>query len=308
MPSRKVVDLRKRKPGSSGRHGAFMRPLSFKEVSSGERAGRRSPLRARRRRRKAIYALALLTLFITLAYGLSWSSYLPQFSIQDIHIVGTKALRPNLVRAYVETEMYSGEFKFISDANIFLFPREEIEQAMIRRVPRIRSVKIMRESLLANAITVSVEERENFAKWCEGETCFLMGETGFIFAPATSTEEMRTPYVFRGGIAASSAIGQQYLPNEFPVILGLLERLERASFSPREVVAESERDFSVRLEQGFELRASLGADPGALVKNLELALTSEPIRGRESQLEYIDLRFGNRMYYKFEGRSQQSAE
>ena len=44
-----------------------------------------------------------------------------------------------------------------------------------------------------------------------------------------------------------------------------------------------------------------GEDPTILVKNLTLILDSDALRGKENLLEYIDLRFGNRMYYKFSG-------
>ena len=60
------------------------------------------------------------------------------------------------------------------------------------------------------------------------------------------------------------------------------------------------------LDWGFEIRASLKGDPGKLIRDLELVLTSDELRGKESRLEYIDLRFGNRVYYKVEGEAPTS--
>ena len=79
---------------------------------------------------------------------------------------------------------------------------------------------------------------------------------------------------------------------------------------------QNEQDFETRLSAlsgsektgGFAVRASFGNDGEAVVKNLQLVLSSDVLRGRESELEYVDLRFGNRVYYKLKGREQQSAE
>ncbi|MEK9154173.1 MAG: hypothetical protein AAB798_01745, partial [Patescibacteria group bacterium] len=129
-------------------------------------------------------------------------------------------------------------------------------------------------------------------------------------ARATSSAKTLSSYVFRGGLPAqtglsstTAAIGQQYLPGNFAGVLALLERLGQAGFSSSEIIVKDDQDFSVRLQQGFEIRVSYGADAGALVKNLELILASEPLRGKESELEYVDLRFGNRVYYKLKGKA-----
>jgi hypothetical protein len=37
---------------------------------------------------------------------------------------------------------------------------------------------------------------------------------------------------------------------------------------------------------------------------LELVLSSDALQGKEGQLEYIDLRFGDRVYYKLRGQEE----
>ena len=309
--ARGIVDLRKRRPGLS--HGkAGMRPLAFREAKP-----HRSSLRARRRLLRAITFLAALAALALAAYGVSVLSYLPRFSVQDIRIDGAKELRPELVHSYVETRLFDGSYRFLSPVNIFLYPRARIEEGLIAYFPRVRSARVSRPALLSTTIVVSIEEREAFARWClpasdagaKEERCFLMDRSGVIFAPfATSTRAPDTGYVFRGGVSAtSSPAGQAYLPGAFSGVLALLERLGQAGYVPESISAEGEQDFSVSLARGFSIRASFGGDVSALVKNLELVLSSESLRGKESELEYIDLRFGNRVYYKLKNASQSEA-
>ena len=299
--SRAIVDLRKRKPG------AHTRPFSFREPP---RRSSSSPerLRTRRRRFRVIGALAAALVLLAAAYGASWASYLPAYSIQDIRVSGTSEVPGELVRSYVETRLHDGRYSFLSRSNIFFYPRASIERAIVEYFPRIQSVKVSRESLLATAITVLVEERATFAKWCSDDACYFIGNGGFVFASASSSAQTASGYVFRGGISSTtSAIGQQYLPGNFAGVLALLERLGQAGYPAREIIAKDSSDFTVRLQRGFEVRASYGADVGALVKNLELILASEPLRGKENALEYVDLRFGNRVYFKLKGESATTA-
>ena len=271
-------------------------------------------------------------------YGLGLASYLPQFSIQTIDVRGTKELRSDLVRAHVESVLHNGAYSLFSRTNIFLYPRAQLQEEVKGYFRRIENVHIARESFLATALIVAVEEREAFARWClpaevpaqaggsfgldsaeeQSELCYLIDRGGLIFAPVgTTSAGLATAHVFRGGfspsissgqVATSGLLGQTYLPGRFAGIVALLERLGQTGFTPRSVFTEGEQDFSVALAEGFELRATFGADVSRLVRNLELVLSSESLRDKESQLEYVDLRFGNRVYYKLKGEEQQSTQ
>ena len=77
--------------------------------------------------------------------------------------------------------------------------------------------------------------------------------------------------------------------------------LRDAGAAPLGAQLENETDISVPLADGYYIKASFGEDPSELTKNLALILSSDAIKGKIDELEYIDLRFGNRVYYKFKG-------
>jgi len=280
-----------------------MRPLGFRELPP-----KRSSLRSRRRRSRMFITLAIAVLILGAAYAVRYASYLPRFSIQHIEIAGAKDVGTEPVSTFVASKLVSDSFAFFSPSNIFLYPRKSIEEAIKKDFPRIKDVSISRESLLATAITVSIEERKAFARWCGNGTCFALDESGFIFAAASTTLNVATAYVFEGPLAASEPLGQTYLPGSFVGITALLERLGQAGFSPQKIRTDGEQDFSIDLSHGFTIHASFGTDVGLIVKNLELVLSSDALRGKEGDIEYIDLRFGNRVYYKLKGGEQQSVQ
>ena len=287
---RGVVDLRKRRPGI--RYAT--REIPFRRE--------REPLRSRRQKLRALAVFALLLILASSVYGLSRLSYSPKLLINNVSVVGAKEIPPKVVRAFVETKLNDGTNPILSRQNILLYPRAFLEQSIIKYFPRIKGASISRESMLAQALTVSVEEREPSALWCN-EKCYLMDDGGFIFAPAPPSPET-THMKFSGGLpaqadlSATSPIGQEFLPKDFKNVLELIKRLRQAGFAPQGAVADDDMDFSVQFDEGFVLRASFSADANELVRNLQLALSSEPLRGKVNKVEYIDLRFGNRVYYK----------
>lgn len=304
MRSGKIIDLRGKR---------LERPQPRLALAPG---GKRKPsLRAKRRKVRAYVALGALCTLGAAAYGVSWVSYLPQFTVQDVEVRQAASIPASLVERYVESILYDGSSAFLSTRNILLYPRQAIESSIPQFFPRIRSATVARESLLGTVAVVTVEEREAFARWCasatleaEGaEECFLMDADGFIFAEAASGAPAASAYVFRGELDASP-IGKTYLSGRFAGVRALLTKLGQAGFDAREVALETEKDFSVLLAGGFSLRAAFGSDVGALVENLQLVFASPALRGKENELEYVDLRFGNRVYFKLKGGEQQASE
>ena len=140
-----------------------------------------------------------------------------------------------------------------------------------------------------------------------------MDATGFVFASAdastTPSSIFAEPYTFSGALPAQAGldgepVGQVFIPGHLPGLLALLTVLQQQDgLTPLMVSVVSGQDFSVDFQEGFSLKASFGADAGTLARNLKLVLGSDALSGKESQIEYIDLRFGNKAYFKLKGES-----
>ncbi len=256
-------------------------------------------LRARRRKiRLVVFGICLLTA-TGLVGGAGFASHMEQLAIKDISVSGAQELPADALVAAVNTSLDHNLFKIFSGRNIFLYQGNTIAESLAAAFPRIKNVGLSRPALLAQAVVVSVEERAPFAKWCSQSTCFLLDNEGFIFAELKN-ETPAVPYIFHGGlISGEPEVGQFFLQGRFRDVVHFLGVLKEAGYPAREFRVENEKDFSVTVEQGFALRVPFDAGLDGVVRNLVLALEADSVRGRESEIEYIDLRFGNRIYYKF---------
>ena len=310
MSSRSVVDLRARRvPARRGTSSSSRPP----------REQKRMPLRARRRRISAALWFSICLVLCAAAYGVHWVSYLPQFNVSRIEVTGAKLFPPELIKTFEESELYDGSFAYISHSSIFFFHRERMEQDLVANFPRIKSARISRSSSFSPVMYVDISERQPFAKWCgaapvdqfastsvsDALTCYQMDDTGYVFAwfDATSTPHsaFAEPYEFTGDISREP-IGSTFIPGR---LLGLLELLatlkQQVNVHPVSVKIESAQDFAVTFAQGYSLKASFGVESGTLARNLKLVLNSESLSAKQDQLEYVDLRFGNKVYFKLQG-------
>ena len=297
-------DIRKPRPVAIRQRPLRARPSP---VPASERsAPPRMRLAARRRRRRAILASSALALALFLFFGVAALSHHARFAIESFEVAGASELPAEHVRLVAERIAAEGTEHLVSRTTILNYPKTHIENAILEELPRVRGVHLSRESLLAQAVRIQIEERAPYAAWCETTRdasttppCFTMDEDGFVFAEKAP---LSGAYVFRGGLDGSrSPVGQTFLPGHFDGIRTLLARLAERGYAPLGVDVVNEDDFTVASGVGWILKASFGMEPETLARSLELVLDSPQIRDRVAELEYVDLRWGNKVFYRMRG-------
>jgi len=262
----------------------------------------RLPLRTRRRRMRVIAFVGSAIALVLLIYGVHALSYVQRLEIVNVQVSGAQEMNPNTIRQYVLFQLYADKSHFLSRASVFFYPKAAVEKSLVRNYPYLKSASIA-HGLLSQGISVSVVERQPFALWCPDYSngssgCYVLDDTGYLFAD----ESLAPPggYLFRGPISGNP-IGQSYAPSHFPGLLALLQALSQAHYAPLGATIGNDQDFTVPLASGFYIKASFGEDPATLVSNLNLTLSSSALQGQAAQLEYVDLRFGDKVYYKLQG-------
>jgi len=240
-------------------------------------------------------SLACLLGGVALVGAVGAASHVQQLAINDVSVTGVQLLSHESLTGKVKERLEETGFRLFSRKNMFLYPKSAIESDLAAEFPRIKKVSVARESLLASALVVMVEERKPYATWCNA-SCYVFDSRGFVFAEKTETPEKA--YVFYGGLLPSDPVGQTFLEGRLPEMISLLDTLGAAGFPAESLTVGSEKDFTIALSSGQKIHASFDMPAGDIVRNLTTALEAEGLEGKFKSLEYIDLRFGNRVYYK----------
>lgn len=257
----------------------------------------RVPLSRKRKKARAVFVLIVFLLAALFVGGLLWASFHPRINIQSIDVRGESKESPTEIEAAVWEVLHDDAFHVLSNSNIFAYPKNELVLTLEKQFPRLHSIELSRPDPFSQLLIVSIKERNAWSRWCSDDNaCYAMDKDGFIFA---STEEV-VGYTFTGGlIPDESPIGQTYLYGNMTGVVSVLAYLEGKGHPALGVRVLGEKDYSIKLSSGLLLYVPFGVLPENIVKNFETALNSDALSGKLSDLYYIDLRYGNRVYYGF---------
>jgi cell division septal protein FtsQ len=297
--ARQPLDLRK---DSKPKASAARKPLPPAEPP--RESPRRAPLRVRRRRKRLLIASLVLLVIGAILYAIHWASYLPQYSIQDIQVSGTVSLSQDDIRDRIQ-KFFDAKNHLISPRSVFWHDEKGIERMLESDILHIADARVSHTNLLSTSLTVAIDERVPFAQWCpESGSCYVIDRTGFIFAlyDASSTT-LGESVVFSGGVSdPDNPLGHSVSSARFPSLQSLVDALGQAGYAVAHADIDKNGDLGFTTQEGFTIYAASGAEPLALVRDLKLVLDSDTLQGKTPDLEYVDLRFGNRVFYKLKGQ------
>lgn len=231
-------------------------------------------------------------------------------TIANVNLNGNNVLKSEEILNAVEKDL-SGSFLWVvPKRNSLFFPKTNIEENLLRKYTRLESVSIVRRDLIT--LDIEVVERTPFALWCgnryvdtsvELGNCYFIDETSLIFAKAPDfSGDIFFKYFGERNTDNVKPIGSRYMKEtDFTGFNLFLEAFESLPFVPVSFTKIDDTDFSVRTNQGTQIIFGSDMSLSTILDNIESILESEALLNNEHVLEYIDLRFGNRAYYKFVG-------
>ncbi len=272
----------------------------------------------RRRRAFPWVSLGLVVLVIGLGFSFVYLANLPRLAIKELRIKGTHLLAPGDLLAVAEQSLEGKYLGLINKNNFFLYPRERLSAALLSRFDKLAVAESQTD--YGGVLTVRVREHEAAALWCVldsvgAKTCHFLDETGLAFAPAP---KFSGPVLFEITASRPAELGSFPLPAAlWDKVFSLVRKLPEAL--PAELVAAPEiyRAELISLSElklwlkgrgeteakAFPLLVKMSDPLEYLVETLRSGLASREflaeIKGHRADLEYLDLRFGDKIFYRF---------
>ncbi len=261
---------------------------------------------AKRRRRSFLWKIVGSVVVIILLIGLgSWVSYRPYLQINNIVINGSSVISDSRIKDVTEEVLEGGKyFLLFPRTNSLIFPEEEIESSILTTFKQIESVDIVRTDL--QTLSMEIEEQKPYALWCTDksseltEDCYFINTEGFVFSKApnfTGNVFMR----FYGDLIGPDYVGKYYLKinDEFNKMNTLIDSLKKLEVIPIELHTVGVSNMELYLEGESKIIFTRKQGSSEVLDNLTVVLDSETFREKNTEdIEYIDLRFGNKVYFK----------
>ena len=263
-------------------------------------------LKKRRRRIFWVKALFFLVGISVILVGLTYLSRINKLNITQVEVVGNKIVDNDQIITLVKADLLGKYLYLFPKTNFLFYPKNKIEADLINNFKRLTNISFSIKN--TGTLLIKVSEREGLYTWC-GEVppqdmnivqkCYFVDKTGFIFdeAPYFSGEVY---FRFYGKLRNNYYI-------DFDHYVLFKNNLEAMSLKLSGLYIKEDNGLvflaSTALGVLPEIRFKLGVDLTKIAENLQTALTTEPLqtdfRKKYNALKYIDLRFGNKVYYKF---------
>ena len=258
------------------------------------RQGRRSTPTARR---QFAYGFAVLFILGITGYATWYVSRLPAVTISEIYIAGGETISHADVRSVVEKELRGSYMLLIPYQFTFLYPHDRILE-QVSAIPRVHSVVVDRTD--KNTLQVTFDEYMPYALWCdaaEDTHCFFIASDGYVFdeaPPLRGGAFIR--YITETDIQPS--IGAQ-LPQHAVQQTAVFARELQTRFGLRvtQVRITKNNDYFYELGSGGKLFTAADMRLEDTFANLKSILETPKFKHLTSgNFNYIDLRFGNKVY------------
>ncbi|MFT5179745.1 MAG: hypothetical protein ACI9GH_000195 [Candidatus Paceibacteria bacterium] len=258
----------------------------------------RSSKLAKQKKKIRKWRIALVVVFIAVVLiGTSFWSRHDSMKISEIKFTELSYTNEDVLREIVFEELNRTYLGLLSKSNSLIFPRQKIKERILNDQPSIKSVDLDFKGF--KKILLEVEEYEPVARFCEGDDCYLLNDEGYVFVkePLINTNSFVT---FRGNIEGDNLKNSFLDPKLFKSFIKVVEILN--SDLDIEIVSVEESENPI-----FEFKSRTGAiflidkedNMIDVIENIKTVFLKEGInREQFENIDYIDLRFGNKVFYR----------
>ncbi|MFZ2150347.1 MAG: hypothetical protein WAV15_04280 [Minisyncoccia bacterium] len=276
----------------------------------------------KKQRRNAVVRKFLILLF-AVAVLFTTGTYLSKvegLNISSVEISGNKVVETNLIKTSVEEQITGKYIWLFPKTNVLFYPKGTIKATLQKNFSRLGKIDLsVRDRKI---LVVSVSEREALYMWCgeippietlrlEENKCYFLDNEGYIFdeAPFFSGEVYFKFYGALDNNAAENPIGSYFSGKNFKQLVLFKDVVSGMGTDPVMISVLPDGDIEMFLARndsntaGPKIIFESEADLEKVAENLQAALATEPLlsgfKNKYSSLLYIDLRFGNKVYFKF---------
>lgn len=278
-----------------------------------------------------ITAGALLVSVVLVLLSLVLISRIEFFHVAEVHTTGTVTLDAQIISDEIEQRLTGNHYYVFPMNNRYLIPEKRIRSYLLDTYPKIRSLDF---DVVGDIYKISLSEREPHSLWCghtssivaSGVTpdCYFTDATGFIFArapyladtsfykvygrPTNSVEKTTTDVavsleeemIHSQRALEYNLIGTQYVPRElYEEVMGFANILQSEGINSYALEMQA-REAQLLLSGGGVLRFRTDQDLMTLLEDIVLAYNTKREDGSDmSEIDYIDVRFTNKILFKF---------
>lgn len=227
-------------------------------------------------------------------YGAAFSQI---FQIEEIRIEGISQEMQKELKISLE-EFMPSRILFWETKNLLLVNGEKLRMKILEAFPEIESITLHKD--FPGVLAANVKERERVATWCSSDsTCFDMDMEGVLFREGSSSD----PITLYDEEKETGAPGEKVVEKSSLLALfrfqDLLETQEANLRLGSGNILSSTR-WNLRTSEQWDIYMNPQEGVDWQLTKLQTVLEKQISLQKRKNLAYIDLRFGDQAYVKYQ--------
>lgn len=252
--------------------------------------GRRAPL------------ILLAVVFLPLAFiGAVYAMNSKAVRIERVWVYGAALLSPSEVESEVRNQIAGKKWFFLPNDNFFAVSAAVLGQSLLKKFTQASEVEVRK--VFPRDVVVNVKERMLWGVYCardrgEIRSCFYVDDRGTAYEDISSLEGYLLPILYS---SENVALGSKATDEETIAFFGAAKKAASefgADLLSLTFSTSTPGDARLGFAEGWSAIVTLPrpVEEWSLILK---TLLEKDIGARRAELEYVDLRFGNKVFYKF---------
>lgn len=236
---------------------------------------------------------------IILLGATSWALFFsPFFIISQVDVTGTDDIRAREIEDILWQVSDRPRLYVLSQTHLPLFDSQSLKSEIFNRY-NFETVEIQKK--IPKTISITIKEKEPAVIWFEADTYYILDALGYILN-ITTAPVMDLPVVYNNDQIKINESGKQIRNQEGvikvaqelkPKLSGSLSYLHVSQLT----VTHEQNTLVLVVKDGPLIYLATNNSVDLQLERLTTLLTTE-LKNRFEKLDYIDLRFGDKIYYK----------
>lgn len=229
--------------------------------------------------------------------------------VKSFEVFNAQALSQDDLKNTAASFISGNKFFVLPKSNIFFVDKEKLSTLFLDKFPRLETININKQ-FFSNYIEFTVTERGADYLWCSASgECFFMSNNGLIFekAPFSESEylvssvswlEPKNHFIFKGVLTDNPIMRNFVSLDKMQSYEKFVELFKKAGVEIMSIDIESFDKAVAKTSVGDIFFDPEEVDFSEPVKNAVLLINEERAKNPNVKFNYIDTRFGNKMFYK----------
>jgi cell division septal protein FtsQ len=253
------------------------------------------PKKRKKNRKPFLWVAVGLIIILGITYVIL---FLPFWKIKKVEANGTEKISSAELISAVEEYLNGFQLTRILKGNYLFFSEEKLVEYLKSNFPGLKEISVNKK--LPPSLIVEARDRQKAIVYCGREQCFYLDDDGIAFEPA--------PEIYGGlKVVLKDNSGRETKPGNKMIeasLINFMLEIQKViiddlnmSLVNFEIVNYPTSDINVEMPEDWKIMLDSKLSPQEQISALKKVL-DDKIKDQRGQLEYIDLRIGNRVYYK----------